>query len=245
VFPDVRSDDAYALLATALQRGEGWLGTDDVWALLACYGVPTVQQLQADDPEATAHVAASFGGPVALKVMGPLHKTDVGAVRLGVPPEEVPQAAKEMLGQIGTAWTEDSRFVVQPMIEDAAEILVGAIADPQFGPVVACGAGGTDVELINDVQVGLVPLDRGDATRMVRGLTTFPLLDGFRGRTKKDVDSLIDVILRIGAMVDAHPAIVELDCNPVMVTPNGAFVVDARMRVREPTLHAPSAGLPG
>ena len=131
------------------------------------------------------------------------------------------------------------------MVLDAVEMLVGIVADPQFGPVVACGAGGTTVELVNDVQVGVAPLTDVDARSMVRGLTTFPLLDGFRGSSKKDVDALDDVVLRVASIAEHHPAIVEMDCNPVMVKPHGAVVVDARARVRAPVPHAPLAGRPG
>ena len=98
-------------------------------------------------------------------------------------------------------------------------MLVGIVADPQFGPVVACGAGGTTVELVNDVRS--VWLRSRARTRVSdgQGLTTFPLLDGFRGASPKDVDALVDVVLRVASMAEHHPAIVEVDCNPVMVMP--------------------------
>jgi len=80
---------------------------------------------------------------------------------------------------------------------------------------------------------------------MVKGLTTFPLLDGFRGASPKDVDALVDVVLRVAAMAEHHPSIVEADCNPVMVMPRGAVVVDARVRIRTPELRPGAAGMPG
>ena len=150
-----------------------------------------------------------------------------------------------MAARIGGSSDDLPGFLVQPMIQDAAEMLVGIVADPQFGPVVACGAGGTTVELVNDVQVGIAPLAEEDASSMVRSLTTFPLLDGFRGASRKDVDALVDVVVRIASMAEHHPAIVEMDCNPVMVMTRGAVVVDARVRVRAPEPHAPFAGRPG
>jgi acyl-CoA synthetase (NDP forming) len=125
-------------------------------------------------------------------------------------------------------------FLVQEMVEDGVEMLVGSVADPVFGPVVAIGAGGVTVELTRDVATRVVPLSDVDAGEMVRELTTFPLLDGFRGAAPKDVAVLEDVLLRVATLVDRHPEVLEMDCNPVMVQTHGAVVVDARVRVRVP-----------
>jgi acyl-CoA synthetase (NDP forming) len=105
------------------------------------------------------------------------------------------------------------------------------VHDQSFGPVVACGAGGTAVELLKDVQVRIAPLTDRDASEMVRGLATFPLLDGYRGAPKADVAALESLLLRVSALVEAHPAIAEMDCNPVMVLEHDAVIVDARVRV--------------
>ena len=121
---------------------------------------------------------------------------------------------------------------MQEQIDDAVEMLVGVVADPVFGPVVACGGGGVTVELQRDVAVRVAPITDIDAEEMVRSLSTFPLLDGFRGAPKADVDALVQTILRVGALADAHPEIAEMDCNPVMVLPTGVRVVDVRVRIR-------------
>jgi acyl-CoA synthetase (NDP forming) len=105
--------------------------------------------------------------------------------------------------------------------------------DPVFGPVVACSAGGTAVELVRDVSVSVTPISDLDAAEMVRSLKTFPLLNGFRGAPKADVAALEDVILRVSTLVDTLPEIAEMDCNPVMVLPHGASIVDVRIRVQE------------
>jgi acyl-CoA synthetase (NDP forming) len=120
---------------------------------------------------------------------------------------------------------------VQPMAPDGVELIVGVVHDHSFGPVLACGAGGTSTQLINDVAVRITPVTDLDVHEMVRSLRTFPLLDGFRGAPRCDVGAVEDVLLRVGAMVESHPEIVELDCNPVIVGPNGALIVDARVRV--------------
>lgn len=110
-------------------------------------------------------------------------------------------------------------------------MIVGMVQDPVFGPVLACGAGGTAVELLKDVRIRLSPLCDGDADAMIRGLATFPLLDGYRGAPKANVPALKDLLLRLSVMVEDQQAIVELDLNPVIVTPEAAVVADARIRV--------------
>ena len=114
-------------------------------------------------------------------------------------------------------------------------MIVGIVHDPQFGPVVACGAGGILVELLRDVSVRLAPLTHADAASMIRSLKSYPLLTGYRGRPPADVPALEDLLLRVSALAEDLPQILELDCNPVMVLPHGAIVVDARVRIASTT----------
>jgi acyl-CoA synthetase (NDP forming) len=111
------------------------------------------------------------------------------------------------------------------------EMLVGVVHDQQFGPVVACGAGGVQVEMLRDVSIRLTPLSTEDATEMIRALKTFPLLNGFRGGPVCDVRALQDGLLRVSAMVEDIPQIAELDLNPFVVQETGAVILDARVRV--------------
>ena len=110
-------------------------------------------------------------------------------------------------------------------------MLVGVVHDQQFGPVVACGAGGVQVELLRDVSIRLTPISKEDASEMVRGLKTYPLLNRFRGGPLYDVSALEDGLLRTSAMVEDLPQIAELDCNPFVVQESGAVILDARVRV--------------
>ena len=105
--------------------------------------------------------------------------------------------------------------------------------------MLACGAGGTSAELINDVAVRITPLTDLDAHEMLRSLKIFPLLDGYRGAPRCDVAAIEDVLLRVSAMVEAHPEIAELDCNPLIATRDGAVIVDARVRVEPPPAPPP------
>ncbi len=126
---------------------------------------------------------------------------------------------------------------------DEVELVLGVVNDRNFGPVVACGAGGPTGELVRDVAVRLTPLADLDAHEMVRALKTFPLLDGYRGAPLCDVASLEDVLLRVSAVVETHREIVELDFNPVRVSPRGTLIASARVRVESAPPSAPVPSL--
>ena len=117
------------------------------------------------------------------------------------------------------------------MIEPGVEMIVGVVGDEVFGPVVACGAGGVQAEILKDVRVRIAPLTRTEAREMISSLSTYPLLTGYRGSPEVDVDALEELVLRVSSMVDAHHEIAELDLNPVVAGPDGAVVVDARLRL--------------
>jgi acyl-CoA synthetase (NDP forming) len=117
------------------------------------------------------------------------------------------------------------------MAPEGVELLVGVVHDPRLGPVVACGAGGPAASVLRDVAARLAPLTDTDAGAMLRGLAVFPLLEG-RGRMPPaDLDSVTGLLARVSSMVDAHPEIAEMDLEPVVAAPEGAFVIGARVRV--------------
>ncbi|MFL5818336.1 MAG: GNAT family N-acetyltransferase [Conexibacter sp.] len=253
-FSDVRPDEAAATIAEALGADGSaaagtWLEPHDVHALLSCYGVPLAPQQIVRSPTAVARAAAELGpGSVALKAIAPglLHKSDAGGVALGLgSPAAARRAAQEMRERVAAAGHTLEGYVVQTMAPVGQELLVGATADPLFGQVVACGAGGRAVELVHDVAVRLTPVTDRDARAMVDSLSIAPLLRGARGDPPVDLPALEQVVLRIGALVDAHPEVAELDCNPVIAHPDGAVVVDARVRVTPIAPAAPAPALRG
>ena len=241
-FVGIQSDEAAALLAEALLKGHEWLGISECTRLLSCYGI-AVPAWRADPrPIGAAAVAAEFGGRVVLKAQGPgiLHKSEIGAVRVElVGEEEVARAAREMRDSLAGAGVEIDQFIVQRMVEGGVEVLVGVVTDPVFGPVLACGAGGTQAELLKDVAVRVCPLSPEEGMEMISSLAIFPLLEGYRGAPAADLGALEGLLLRVGAMVDAHQEIVELDLNPVVASSDGAVAVDARIRVRSAALERP------
>jgi acetyl coenzyme A synthetase (ADP forming)-like protein len=230
----VDHDRAAAGIATALAEGSGWMSPDAVNDLLACYRIPLVETRFAASAGDAGRVAGEMGSAVALKAIaaGVLHKTDAGGVRLDLrTATAVRRAATEMAAAFEKSGHPIQRYQLQPMIAAGVEMIVGVVQDEHFGPVLACGAGGTATELLQDVSVRITPITRGEARSMVRSLKTFPLLDGYRGAPKADVDALEDVLLRVSALVEAHPQIAEMDLNPLIVHARGAVAVDARIRL--------------
>jgi acetate---CoA ligase (ADP-forming) len=232
---DVDCDQAAAIISAALGAGAGWLAPEAVRDLLGCYGLPLVQTCVVSGAAEAAALSAALGGPVALKASarGLVHKTDAGAVALDLDgPDAVLEAAQRIEAAVRGAGYQLDGLVVQPMAPPGVEMIVGVVNDHSFGPVIACGVGGIAAELISDVAVRLTPLTDSDAHDLVRSLRTFPLLDGYRGGPRCDVAAVEAVLLRVSAMVDAHPEIAELDCNPLIASPDGALILDARVRVK-------------
>lgn len=242
VHEDIRRDEAHAIVAECLAAGGGWLGPEHSFRLLDCYGIPLAPWRIARTPDEVAAAAAELGTQVAVKAAGPnlLHKTEAGAIRLGLPgPAEAERAAQELTERL-----HPDVLLVQSMIPDGVEMIVGMVSDPVFGPVVACGAGGVAVELLNDVSVRLSPLTERDARKMVESLATYPLLTGYRGRPPADVAALRDVVLRVSALVEDQVSVVELDLNPVFVLESGAVAADVRIKLEALPPRPPAGARP-
>ncbi len=225
------------VIGESLAGGPGWMTPSDLSRLLASYGIPMVAAQTVATPEEAGAAAARLRGRVALKAIAPglVHKTEAGAVQLGLHGRRAVHAAAErMASALTEIGSPPTGFLVQQMAPAGVEMLVGVVHDPSFGPVLACAAGGTAAELLHDVAVRITPVHRGEVAQMVRSLATFPLLQGYRGTPVADVEALEDVLLRVGALVESHPEVAELDLNPVIVHPGGAVVVDARLRLESP-----------
>ena len=243
---DSRPNEGAAIISQQLASGPDWLELDRVVALLNCYGVPQIETRVVADVAEAIQKLEELGTPVALKAIAPglVHKSDAGGVRLGLAgPDQIRAAAAEIEDSVDAAGYRLDGFVVQAMAPAGVELIVGVVNDHSFGPVIACGAAGTTAELIKDVAVRITPLTKLDAHEMIRALRTFPLLDGYRGAPRCNVDAIEDVLLRLSVMVEAHPEIVELDFNPLIATADGVVIVDARVRVETVPARPPPAAL--
>jgi acetyl coenzyme A synthetase (ADP forming)-like protein len=241
-----RPDEAAAIIAHALAAGEQWLGPAQVAALLDCYGLPLLQSRVVRSAAEAVEAAAGVEGPVALKALvgGLVHRSDVGAVRLSLHSgAELRRAATEIRAAVTAAGHRLEGFVVQPMAAPGVELVVGVAHDSSFGPVIVCGPGGPSAELMGDVAARITPLTDADAREMLRTLRTFPLLSGYRGSPACDIGAIEDVLLRLSALVEAHSEVAELDLDPLVAAPDGAVVVDARVRLEAPPPPRPLSAL--
>ena len=231
LFDDIDHEDVRRPIEAALKRGGGWLTAEEVNELLASLKINHVPTRRAASVEEAVRVAESLGFPVALKAIGPtlLHKTERGAVTLDLTDAAaVRDSSTALMRRLGD---ELEAFSVQRMVPGGVEMLVGAVNDPLFGPVVVCGSGGVLAELLADSATRLHPVTRADAAGMIDELRGARLLRGFRGHPALDESALTDAILRVAALLSIAPEVQELDVNPLMVLDTGVCAVDARVRV--------------
>lgn len=206
-------------------------------AILAAYGIPIARTELARTPSEAVALAAGMGYPVALKVASPdiLHKTDVDGVLLDLPDAGAVAAGFDRLLQAVRAARPQARLAgvyIQRMLLPGQDVIVGAVADPQFGPLVMFGSGGVEVEELRDVTFELAPLSWEDAEDMLSRTSAGRRLRGIRGRPAADHSSVVDVIVRLAQLAADFPQIVEIEINPLRVFPGdgGAITVDARIR---------------
>jgi acyl-CoA synthetase (NDP forming) len=207
--------------------GEDGRSTDEATAKsrLVAAGLPVPAGRRAASAGEAVAAAEALGFPVAVKALGIAHKSEAGAVRLNLRDADAVSAAAQAMAGLGTGL-----YVERMVTGGIGELIVGITHDPLFGPVMTVGTGGVMVELLKDSATLLLPATREDVLAALRSLKLFPLLDGFRGRPKADVDAAVEAILGIADFALAHATEVdELDVNPLIVCENGAWVADALM----------------
>lgn len=244
--PGLRTAQATAVIAAALADGGGWLGAGEIAALLSCYGLPLIQTRTTRDADGAVAAASELGYPVAVKAVasGLVHKTEAGGVMLGLADADgVREAVHAIAAAVRASGHELDGLLVQPMAAPGIELLMGVVHDPIFGPVIACGAGGTSAEVLADAAVRITPLSDLDAREMLASLRVSALLRGYRGAPAADMAALEDALLRLSALVEAHPSVAELDFNPVIASPGGAQILDARVRVEAVAPRRPPGAL--
>jgi acyl-CoA synthetase (NDP forming) len=194
---------------------------------------PVVKSLLAD--HGITIPAEKFEGRAVVKAYGPgiVHKSDVGAVRVGVEPESIDETIEAMKVALATHGLAPDCFLVEEQVAGTAELLVGVVRRPPFGAVVAVGLGGTLTEILDDVVTRLVPIDERDADDLLGGFRGASVLRGVRGTPPADRDALVRLLLDLagpdGVAVRLGPDLAELECNPVIAGPDGAVAADARL----------------
>jgi acetyltransferase len=221
-------------VADAVTEGRSRLSEAASRTSLAGYGVPVAPFEVAETPDDAVEVARGFDGPVAMKVASPdvVHKTEAGGVELAVEGERDVREAFDRIVANVEAHDPEARLdgvLVSPMVEGGTELFVGVTEDPEVGPVIAFGSGGTLVEVIDDVAFRALPLTEHDARATIDDLERRELFEGTRGNPPVDVEELVDLLLSVSRFATDNPAVAELDVNPVVATPDGLAAVDAHV----------------
>jgi len=221
--PKLDGVDASRASRVARDAGDRWLDAGETRALLDSYGIPSVVERTAATVDEAVAVASELGYPVVLKTAAAgVHKTDVGGVALDLRDAGAVREAAERIG---------APFLVQQFVRGGVELLIGAVQDPVFGPLVALGPGGTLAELIGAASFRLAPLTDADADELVQTGKVATLLGGFRGSPPADEDGVRELLFRVARLVEDVPELAELDLNPVIAGRQGCVAVDARVRV--------------
>jgi acetyltransferase len=206
----------------------GLLAAEAARDLLVAAGITVIETVRCQSPQGAAAAADRLGYPAVVKVDHPrlTHKSDVGGVRLGLADRAAVQAAATGL----LALADGAAVLVQHQ-HQGAELLVGGLRDPEFGPVVLAGLGGVLVETWRDVQLAVAPVDQAHAAAMLRSLRGAAIFDGLRGRPPVDLGPVAAMIAGVGDLMAGNPEIAELDLNPVLATAAGCTAVDWRIRL--------------
>jgi acetate---CoA ligase (ADP-forming) len=194
--------------------------------LLSAAGVEFAEARKASSRAEALTLAGELGYPVVLKALGQLHKSDAGGVAVGLAGAE---ALEEQLSKMATLETPEYSVERTAPVEEGLEMIVGTRRDPRFGPVTLVGMGGLYTEVLSDVAVALSPVGEDEAARLIRSLRAAPLLEGVRGRPALDVLAAARATAAVSRVAAEHPEIAELEINPLLVLPEGALGLDARI----------------
>lgn len=198
------------------------------------YGIDVTEPVLAKSHQEAVEVANRIGYPVVMKIVSPqiTHKSDIGGVRIGLKNEDDVKKAYEDIIMAAKDKVPDAvieGISVQKMAGKGLELVIGMSKDPQFGPMIMFGLGGTLVEILKDVAFRFVPLTGQDAREMIRQVKAYRLLEGYRGQPPVDIKYLEELLLKVSRMIEENPGIKEMDINPLIAYEKGAVAVDARI----------------
>jgi acetyltransferase len=233
---------ASKLVRQAMADGQTNLDLARATEVMRCTGLRYNRSATAANEEDAVRCASEIGYPVVIKLISPdvVHKSDVGGVVLNViDAEGVRDACQGIRSRVEShqPGARITGFTIEEQIS-GTEIIVGMSQDQDFGSLIMVGMGGVFVEVYKDVAFRLVPLTRRDALDMIAEIHAQPLLDGARGRPVLDRGELVEILMRVSALVEATPDIEELDLNPLVITESGLVAIDARVVVRQAGVHS-------
>jgi len=222
------------IIKNYLSQGKKVLTEFESKELLEKIGISITKQKLTSDKNDTVKFADEIGYPVVMKLMADdvVHKSDAGAVKLNIQNKDEIEKSFDELMSIPSK--SEKKINIQKMADEPiTEIIIGMTTDPQFGPALMFGIGGILVELLEDVSFRIAPIEKFDANEMIHEIKGFPLLDGFRGKPKADIDAIIDALLKVSDLVIQNPEIYEMDLNPIFVYNSGIVCVDARIILKD------------
>jgi len=209
----------------------------EVYEICSRYGLPVPKFGLATSADEAVSIAEKIGYPVVLKIVSPDIKSDVGGVILNVKSSEDVKKAYETIMENVKKRAPSARIagvLIQEMVPDGLEVIVGATRDNTFGPVLMFGLGGVFVEVLRDVSFRIAPLTSEDVESMIREIKSFKILEGYRGMPPRDLDAIKDIILKTSKLMMEIEDIQDMDLNPVMLYEKGkgAKIADARIILR-------------
>jgi acyl-CoA synthetase (NDP forming) len=222
------------IIDSVLKNGRTVLTEVESKQLVAEAGIPVIETKLATTKAEAISMSKKLGFPVVLKIVSPdiIHKSDIGGVKLGLAnATQVGKAYTEIMAAAKKAnkKADIQGISVQKMARPGVEVIMGMSKDAQFGPVLMFGLGGVFVEVLKDVAFRIVPLNRRDASQMIREIKGYPLLEGYRGQEPANINVLEDLLLKLSDFVDKNPKIKEMDLNPIFAYKDRALAVDARV----------------
>ena len=206
----------------------GYIKPSEIQGLLDAAGICRAGEAVVKDRAAAVAEASKLGFPIVMKVVGPVHKSDVGGVVLNVKDTATVEREFDRMIQI----KETTAILMQPMLS-GIELFVGAKREDNFGHMVLCGLGGIFIEVLKDVNAGLAPISKEEAIKMIKTLKSYKIIEGVRGQEGVNQDMFAEIIIRLSALLMAAPEIIELDLNPCLGKADRVVAVDARICIEK------------
>ena len=202
--------------------------------LLKEYGIPVPDFKLIKSEEEISGLAKEMNFPIAMKIVSSdiIHKTDAGGVKLNIKDEMEARLAYQEIISKAKKYNKNAKIsgaIVDSMIPEGTEIIIGMMKDPHFGPVIMFGLGGIFVEVLKDISFRVLPIEERDAREMITEIRGYEILKGARGRPPRDIQAIEGVLMKISKLTMENPEINEIDLNPIFVFEKGLQVVDARM----------------
>ncbi len=227
------------IIEKAKKEGRKKLLEHEAYEALRAYGLPIPKAGLATSAEEAVKLAEQIGFPVVLKIVSPdiVHKSDVGGVKVGLKsPEEVKEAYNAIISSVSEKApnAKVTGILVQEMVPEGVEVIVGATRDPTFGPVLLFGLGGIFVEVLKDVSFRIAPVTKYDAESMLKEIKAAKILEGYRGTPPRDKEALVDIIMKLSKFMEEQESVTDVDLNPIMAFEEGkgAKIADARVLIK-------------